>query len=580
MERLNKLKICLQENQMIVPSYSLYGGLSGFQDYGILGTYIKNRLVELWREFFVNSNIFEIDTPLITKFKILESSGHVDRFTDFIVTDKFGKEYRADHLVKKYFEKKGMVEMLDKVDGWPRRKIELVINQYKMLEPIVENNKIVPFKVEEKNLMYMVTASSKDNENKIDFLRPELAQGIFINYNKVKKFLNVEPPFGIAQVGKSFRKEITATPFLRLKEFNQAEIEYFIDPLDPYSNSVKDISNYTLPILSAKMQNSGDKVKMFTVDSLIKSKTVNNCIVGHFLVKIHKFAKMVGLKEHKMRFRQHLSNELAHYALDCWDLEVFIGNKWIECVGCANRGSYDLEIHSKNGNGKKLVGKRQLKVPLKEKHYNVVTKGKVIAKRYRELTKDIITYYKNLEQNQLKDVKINMEKKGQEYIYINNLMCIITKDMVKVEEQIKIRNHEEYYPYVIEPSFGIDRLMYAIFEHSFWARQNDQNRVVLSLPNRLVPYTVAILPLHKKQNMINIVNKIETLLNQNSIRNYVDLSSVSIGRKYSRVDEMGIRYAITIDPGSLTDNQVTIRERDSMKQIRVDIDQVINNLTN
>jgi glycyl-tRNA synthetase len=150
--------------------------------------------------------------------------------------------------------------------------------------------------------------------------------------------------------------------------------------------------------------------------------------------------------------------------------------------------------------------------------------------------------------------------------------------MFDIKEIITKSTFEEYYPHAIEPSFGVDRLLYSVFNHNFWTRKEDVNRVVLSLPYILTPYDVVIFPLHLKQNMIDVSNDIKKLLKLNGYTCYVDNSNVSIGKRYSRLDELSIKYAITIDPGYFKDNKVTIRDRNSTKQIRVDHDDILSSL--
>lgn len=162
-------------------------------------------------------------------YEILKTSGHVDRFTDLVVYDSKGACHRADHLAKAWLKENNLQNLADQVDSWDKQKLELCINKYKMiLGPFDENQqKHLPVVVQAKNLMFEVAPVNINANNKVDFLRPEIAQGIVLNYRSCQQFLQQEPPFGIAQVGKSYRKEISPHPYIRMREFNQAEIEYF-----------------------------------------------------------------------------------------------------------------------------------------------------------------------------------------------------------------------------------------------------------------------------------------------------------------------------------------------------------------
>lgn len=573
----NRLRVLLNENQFIIPSYQLYGGVSGYQDYGVLGTVVKNRFLNEWRRFFLNGeNIDEIETPTVVPHDLLKASGHVDRFTDFVLYDENGLCYRADHVVKKWMEE-NKPELADKVDGWDQTMLELQINSHKIVEGEYDEKtkKHKPVRVHKKNLMYEIPSPTGD----VDYLRPELAQGIFVNFRLVQQFLKKELPFGIAQVGKSFRKEISPTPFTRMREFMQAEIEYFVDNKNKSHPNFDAIKDYEIPILSAKMQISGtsgtsgaNKPIMVKIGEAVASKTICHQVMGYFLARIHQFAIRIGLNPGKIRFRQHQKNEMAHYASECWDLETKVLDGWLECVGCADRGDYDLQCHG----SMKLASRRQLDEPIIEKKLVYKLDKGAIGKKYRDLTMGIVKYFEKLDDKELHKLRQTFENgKEMAYIYVDDSLCIITGEMVEfLDEELKTE-YEEFVPHVVEPSFGIDRLLYSIFEHSFYPRLTDKKRGVLGLPHTLAPYDISVLQLHNKPELIAMANKIKEMLKQNSFAIYTDNSGVAIGRKYVRQDEIGVKFAITVDPGSLNDNMVTIRERDSMKQIRVPVEAIL-----
>ena len=616
----------IQKNQCIVPSYSLYGGYSGFQTYGVLGTKVKNKLISFWRKCFVDGNdIVEIETPTIMPYEILDKSGHVKQFTDYVVRDQDGNVHRADHVVKKYLEANGMGNMVDKVSGWNQHQLAAIISKYNILgandksimvsvggeqvslrsvvkkyfnksrmtgmanqvagwtnyqlEEAVRRHRIIPnyqpqkkTQVDTINLMYAVPANSMHNKMKIDFLRPELAQGIFVNFNRVKKYLKKEPPFGIAQVGRSYRKEISTKPYTRLRSFTQAEIEYFFDPHNNTHQLVD--TDILLPIYGIKEQTSGEIVMMSVTDL---AKLLKNNILVNFIVKTYKFAIDIGLKEHKMRFRQHLPQELAHYSSDCWDLETFVLGEWLECVGIANRGAYDLKCHSHHT---PLVAYRNV-APVRTNTLQIKVNKKVVAMRYKSLTPKIVEYFKTYNTKSQSDIQKTKDsiKSGSIYISVeengNLLMCVITPDMIEFVNNVQIKDKEAYFPHVIEPSFGIDRIMFSIFDHCYWTREEKDTRNVLSIPNIIAPYHIAIFPLFNRQNLVSMADKIRDSLSKYTwCTCFVDTSNTNIGKKYVRADEIGVQYVITVDPGSLTDNKVTIRDRDSMKQVREEIDKL------
>jgi glycyl-tRNA synthetase len=566
-----RLKNCLSDNQYIIPSYQLYGGLSGFQDYGILGTRVKNKLLNQWRKFFLEKDeIYEIETPVIMPYNILKASGHVDRFTDFVVYDTEKNCHRADHLAKKWFKEQKMLDLADQVDSWDQETLEKNINHYKMISG-------TPLKVQRKNLMFEVSCSL--NEENMDFLRPEIAGAMFVNFKTVHQFLQKNPPFGIAQTGYSFRKEISPKQFTRMRSFSQAEIEYFCDPLHKVHPQYEKVQYQVIPLLTQEMQkNNTMKVYYLTLEQAMDLKLISHKLMAYFLVKIFQFAKLIGLQDDKLRFRQHMPHEMAHYAIECWDLEVLVHDEWLECVGCADRGSFDLQAHSSNT---PLTVRKQLEKPIIQKQLKAKLNFKVIRElfgtSYGEKIPILINYFDQLTQDELIEIKLQLFKEMKYSFKINENTYELTENMIKIEEEVTKILYEDYYPHVIEPSFGIDRLMYAIFEQNFWVRENNNNkksddkRIVLSLPSNLVPYEIAIFQLYLRDDMLQVVQNIKETLMDAGFLCFVDYSNTQIGKRYSRIDEMGIKYAITVDPQTINDQQVTIRERDSMRQIRVPI---------
>ena len=467
-------------------------------------------------------------------------------------------------------------ELADKVDGWDHNMLELQINSNGIVQGVYDEKmkKHQPVRVHRKNLMYEIPSLSGPD---VDFLRPELAQGIFVNFKLVQQFLKKSLPMGIAQVGKSFRKEISPTPFTRMREFNQAEIEYFVDDKDKSHPNFSMVETYEIPILSAKMQVTGDKPIMISIGKAVETNIISHQTMGYWLARIHQFAIKIGLNPGKIRFRQHLSNEMAHYASECWDLETRVLDSWLECVGCADRGNYDLTSHGKN----KLTAKRLLDKPIIETKLVYKLNKSTISNKYKDLTMGIVNYFNNLDDVELKKLHKNFaDGKGFIYIYIGDSLCTITNDMIEFDNEEIRTEYEEFIPHVVEPSFGIDRLLYSVFEHSFYIRPQDAKRGVLGLPTLLTPYDVSVLQLHNKDELKVIATYIKNLLKDNNFSIYTDNSGVAIGRKYVRQDEIGVKFAITIDPGSLEDNMVTVRERDSMKQIRVPIASIITVLKN
>lgn len=536
----SKLKNC----QFIIPDTRL----SGFHNYGTNGIIVKQKLLNHWRHSFLkNSNIKELETPAITPYSVLKASGHVDRFTDYIVFDEDGNSYRADHLVKDFFVENKMEDLIQNinVDTLSLLELEEVIKKYNMLGE--HTNKC---KVTTKNLMFGV------NEN---YLRPELAQGLFVTFKQYNQSL----PFGLAQTGKAYRNEIACKQFTRMREFTLAEIEYFVDPENkthPKYNTIKDT---VVPIYSKADQLTNEPVKHSTIDYALNHNIIGNELIGYFIAKIYQFVIDIGLDKNKIRFRQHQDNELAHYALECWDLEAYVSNNWLECIGCSDRGSYDLKAH-------KQYSQKNINPPITKKELLIKLNRGNIGRRLKEDSKIIIAYLSNYDNDTIIEMFKELKVDNPVPISINNITYNIDHDMLEIIETEKKIYTKEFYAHTIEPSFGIDRLLYAIFEHNFWAREIDVNRTILSLPDILVPYDVAILQLYNKPEMLKYVDEIVDMFDDHNYSCYTDSSHTTIGKRYSRMDEIGIKYTITIDHESVKSNIVTIRDRDTMKQIYVE----------
>lgn len=586
------LKNFLNENQIIVPSYQYYGGMSGFQDYGIFGFQIKNRLINLWREFFTGQDVHEVEIPTIMPHDILKASGHVDRFFDYVVYDRNGACFRADHRVKNFCRENNMSDIADRVDAMTAIELEEIINKHKMID--VDYARVV-----KKNLMVEVPSNTLVQNANPDFLRPELAQGIFVNFNTYMAYLQDGDDFhqfGIAQIGKSYRKEISPQPFIRMREFTQAEIEYFVNPGQKTHPEYIQYCDTEIPILTQKMQTDGvfTPQKIYVRDA-VSNNMISHELMGYFLAKIYLFAKKIGLHEDKIRFRQHLSNEMAHYASQCWDLECLVMGSWLECVGCADRGCYDLTAHGIRNQNQPFTAKTKLSNPYNREVLIIKPNAKYwrgdMAK-YIDKTKK---YLANLDNDTLMEINnalvksevVNMYADGNSvYLSLENLdkpkITECTKDMFTISKETHNITHETFIPNVVEPSFGIDRLMYAVLEQNIWFREQDINkgtneprRAVLSLVNQLCPYDVAVFPLHKKDKMIEMAKQIRTALILQKYKCYIDDSGTSIGKRYTRADELGVKHVITVDPGTLDTGIVTIRNRDSMQQITIHYNDIL-----
>ena len=427
----------------------IYGGLSNTWDYGPLGVELKNNVKSAWRKRFVQESKYNIglDAAILMNPKTWVASGHVGGFSDPLIDCKECKtRHRADKLIEEWMHKNGKDGV---ADGW---------SDEKMLQVIRDNNIVCPncgklnfTEIRKFNLMFKTFQGVTEDTKSEIFLRPETAQGIFVNFKNVLRTTRRKMPMGIAQIGKSFRNEITPGNFtFRTREFEQMELEFFCRP--------------------------GTDLEWYDYWK-------NYC---------KKFLIDLGIKEENLRLREHSKEELSHYSKGTTDIEFLFPFGWGELWGIADRTDFDLKKH--------------------------------------------------------------MEFSNEDLTYLDQ------------------ESGEKYIPYCIEPSVGCDRLTLAILCNAYEEEKisEDDTRLVLHLHPVLAPYKVAILPLSKKLN-----EKAEEIYENLSKKFMCDYDEAgSIGKRYRREDEIGTPYCITIDFDTQTDNSVTIRDRDTMEQVRVNIEKL------
>jgi glycyl-tRNA synthetase len=386
---------------------------------------LKRNVKEAWWKSMVQyrDDIVGIDASIIMHPNVWKASGHVEGFSDPLVEcKKCNLRWRTDEVEGDKC----------KICGSP------------LTEPRLFN------------LMFKTFMGPVENDANVVYLRPETAQGIFVNFDNVMTTIRKKLPFGIAQIGKSFRNEITTGNFIfRTREFEQMELEYFVKP--------------------------GTDEKWF----------------NYWVEERFNWYLKLGIKKEHLKLREHEKEELAHYAKGCFDINYLFPMGWAELEGIANRGDFDLKQHAKHS--------------------------------------------------------------GKGLDYFDN------------------ETNEHYIPYVIEPSSGVDRMVLAILVDSYEEEEvRGEKRVVLKINPALAPIKVAVLPLSRNEKLVPLSQEIFNQIKSDFMTQYDD--SQSIGRRYRRQDETGTPLCVTIDFDSLEDNQVTIRERDSMDQIRVPIKEVVSHL--
>ena len=498
----------------------IYGVPLGLFDYGPPGCALQANIIDLWRKHFVlEEDMLEVDCTSLTPHEVLKTSGHVDKFADWMCKDpKTGDFFRADHLVEGALEarlkgdkeargqkfeekeedlkkkkKKGpkstavklddevvqeYEEVLAKIDNYGGDELALLIQKYGIKNPETGGNLEPPTSF---NLMFQTTIGP--GSALPGYLRPETAQGQFLNFAKLLEFNQQSMPFASASIGKSFRNEISPrSGLLRVREFLMAEIEHFVDPdggkKHPRFDEVKHIE---LALLNRDTQLNGKtKVDRVPIGKAVETRLVDNETLGYFLARIHLFLMKLGVDPDKVRFRQHMANEMAHYAADCWDAELLTSYGWIECVGCADRSAYDLSVHMKKTNQPLMV--RELrKEPLRVEEWQVDIDKKKFGPLFKKDAKSVETAIEELSQNLREKLSLDLQKDGKIQIEVPGVSdgkVELQKGIVEIEKRTRVENTREYIPNVIEPSFGIGRILYSLIEHCFWTRKDDEARGV------------------------------------------------------------------------------------------------------
>ncbi|NLU10643.1 MAG: glycine--tRNA ligase [Tepidanaerobacter acetatoxydans] len=442
---MNKIVSLCKRRGFIFQGSEIYGGLANTWDYGPLGIELKRNVKDYWWKKVVHErdDVVGLDSAILMHPKVWEASGHVAGFNDALIDCKQCKSrFRADHLIED--------SLNIHVEGKSVQELTEIIHDNKIKCPTCGSVAWTEARVF--NLMFKTYQGVTEDSSSIVYLRPETAQGIFVNFKNVLDSCRMKLPFGIAQIGKSFRNEITPGNFtFRTREFEQMELEFFVKPGDD--------------------QEWFEYWRQFMVDFFVS----------------------LGVKKENLRLRDHSPEELSHYSKGTTDLEYKFPFGWGELWGVANRTDYDLSRH--------------------------------------------------------------MEYSGKSLTYFDP------------------KENKQIVPYVVEPSLGADRAILAVLCDAYDEEEvQGDTRVVLHLKPEIAPIKCAVLPLSKKEPLEELACKV-----YHDLKKYYHMeydNTGSIGKRYRRQDEIGTPFAITIDFDSLEDNKVTIRDRDTMQQDRIEINQV------
>ena len=449
-DNMDKIVNLCKSRGFIYPGSEIYGGLANSWDYGPIGAELKKNIKDAWWKKFVRENKYNvgIDAAIIMNPEVWVTTGHVGGFSDPLIDCKDCKtRHRADKLIEEWGFQNG--KDITGLDGWTQEKLVEYIKENNISCPNCGKNNFTD--IRKFNLMFKTFMGVTEDAKSEVYLRPETAQGMFVNFKNVARTTRRKLPMGIAQMGRSFRNEITPGNFIfRTREFEQMELEFFCKPGE-------DLEWY-------------EYWKEFCKNWLLS----------------------LGVKEENLRMREHSKEELSFYSKGTTDIEFLFPFGWGELWGIADRTDYDLS-------------------------------------RHMEASKSDLTY---------QDPETN----------------------------------EKFVPYCVEPAVGVDRIFLSMLCNAYEEEKiaEDDIRTVLHLHPALAPYKVAILPLSKK--LSEKATEIYENLSKKFMCDYDEAGS--IGKRYRREDEIGTPYCITVDFDTLEDNKVTIRDRDTMEQIRMPIEEL------
>jgi glycyl-tRNA synthetase len=356
---------------------------------------------------------------------------------------------------------------------------------------------------------------------------------------------------------------------IRLREFTQAEAEIFVHPAEKNRHPrFSRYADYTMPLLTSVQQETcGDAVTLSMREAVDKGVIANEYL-AYNVALTHEMLVSIGIRPERLRFRQHLPDERAHYATDCWDAEIFSDRfGWVETVGLADRTDYDLKAHARES-GTPMTVFIQYDEPRKIPRRRIIPNMSILGRQYRTKAKAIFA-----------ELETAIPTKDGADVEVDGEKIHIPAELFEVRDEIIDIRGEEIVPHVIEPSYGIDRMCYAVLEQAYDEDTADgEKRTVMRLSPKVAPVQVAVFPLMTRDGLDTIAEGITGTLHKKGILAEYD-DSGAIGRRYRRQDEIGTPFAVTVDYDTKANNTVTLRDRDSMKQVRVPIERLADTVT-
>ncbi|MCD6529856.1 glycine--tRNA ligase [Candidatus Bathyarchaeota archaeon] len=536
------------------PSYEIYGGVAGFLTIGPLGAILKRNIEDKFREMFVRRlGFLEIETSVIVPGKIFEASGHVEHFKEPLVEcRKCKRKFRADHLL----QEAGLTDT--ETEKMSLKEIEEAIKKLGVKCPECGGEFGEP-----RYFLTMFETTIGPYSKNLGYGRPEAAQGIFTEYKRIYEVARERLPIGIVQIGRALRNEISPRQGpIRLREFTIMDLEFFFDPSNPECQRLREVEEEVLRLVLAENKLKGvfDVTEM-TVKDALNREIIKNEWLAFFMALAKNFLVELGIPEDKQRFIEKLEWERAHYSAQGFDQEVYLERLgWVEVSGHNYRTDYDLKRHMKYS-GVDLRVYKEFSEPRYVEEKTVKPVMSVIGPQFKGLAEEVTRL---LSKADPEEVERALKEKG--YYQVRGFQ--ILPEHVRIVKEKKAIKGRKFLPHVIEPSFGSERLLYVTLYYSY---RTKDSRSILSLPVDIAPVQVAVFPLVARKDLKDKAFQIyRRLLDEGFVVEYDE--SASIGRRYARADEIGVPLAVTVDHKTLEDDTVTVRDRDSWRQFRINIE--------
>ena len=546
------------------PSFEIYGGVSGYLDLGPLGTRMKRHIEDRWLQLFVYQHGFPaIATPVITPERVFTASGHIEHFKDLMVTCKQCKRhFKADYVITEAMPGRADIS----TEGMSTSEVDRFIEENRIQCPECGGP---PSSSEYFSTMFKTNIGPYGDV--VGYGRPEAAQGMFVDFKRVYETNREKLPLGIGQIGTVMRNEISPRQGpIRLREFTIMELELFFDPDEPKCEYMERVKDIELPLLLAKNreQKNFQLTKVHAADAadrgLVKAEWL-----AYFMALSVSFASSLGIPLEKQRFEEKLPNERSHYSTQTFDHQIWLDRwGWVEVAGHAYRTDFDLSAHIK-ASGADLSVFKPYSTPVEKKLTVVIPIESVLGPLLREKAGAVVQALASANPEQLRKAFASIG-----YFEIQGFKVLPSH--VRFEERLVRETGRRFTPYVVEPSFGAERVVYSTLEYAY-TRVKD--RVVLRIPAHLVPLQMTVFPLMAKDGLPEVANQIANfLVTEGFDLEYDDAGT--IGRRYARADEVGVPISITVDYQTLKDGTVTLRDRDTWQQVRNEwkaIPQVVQN---